>query len=122
MSAEPALYQPDSKVLFLSICSLHKKKGGTPEYSRQESIVSRLSPTLAASLLKKREEVRNLIWSGDVSWGGIDTAELEYNNNLAPGADFGGSADWAEYLPAISRYSGRFYLALGSEGKRKMIE
>ena len=43
--------------------------------------------TLAASLLKKREEVRNLIWSGDVSWGGIDTAEAEYNN-LAPGADF----------------------------------
>ena len=77
MSAEPALYQPDSKVLFLSICSLHKKKGGTPEYSRQESIVSRLSPTLAASLLKKREEVRNLIWSGDVTWGGNATAEHE---------------------------------------------
>ncbi len=28
MSAKPALYQPDSKVLFLSIYSLHKKKGG----------------------------------------------------------------------------------------------
>jgi hypothetical protein len=122
MSAEPALYQPDSKVLFLSICSLHKKKGGTSEYARQESIVSRLSPALAASLLKKREEVRNLIWSGEISWGGIDTAELEYNNNLAPGADFGGNAEWAEYLPAISRYSGRFYLALGAEGKRKLIE
>ena len=122
MSTKPALYQPDSKVLFLSICSLHKKKGGTSEYAGQESITSRLSPTLAASLLKKREEVRNLIWSGDVSWGGIDTAELEYNNNLAPGADFGGNAEWAEYLPAISRYSGRFYLALGAEGKRKLIE
>jgi len=122
MSAEPALYQPDSKVLFLSICSLHKKKGGISEYARQESIVNRLSPALAASLLKKREEVRNLIWSGEISWGGIDTAELEYNNNLAPGADFGGNAEWAEYLPAISRYSGRFYLALGAEGKRKLIE
>lgn len=99
-----------NKVLFLSICSLHKKKDGTSEYAGQESIASRLSPALTISLLKKQEKVRNLIWSGDVSRGSIDTVELEHNNNLAPGADFGGNAEWAEYLPAISRYSGDFTL------------
>lgn len=122
MSSGPAFYNPNSKILFISICSLHKKTGGNRQYFSQESIGSRLSPESGETLLKKREEVRNLIWSGSVSWGGIDTAELEYNKYLAPGPDFGGSENFVEYLPAILRYTGRFYLALGDEGKRKIAK
>lgn len=122
MSDDSVIYTPNSKVLFVSICSLHKKKGGGKKYFSQESITNKLSQEIGRTLLKKREEVRNLIWSGSVSWGGIDAAELEYNNNLAPGPDFGGSADYAEYLPSILRYAGRFYLALGDEGKKKIIQ
>ena len=122
MADNSAVYNPTSKILFLSICSLHKKKGGNEKFSSPKSITDRLSSDIGKTLLNKREEVRNLIWSGAVSWGGIDTAELEYNNNLAPGPDFGGNADWAEYFPAIIRYSGRFFLALGDEGKKKLIQ
>lgn len=114
-------YDPKSRILFLSICSLHKKKGGTKKFDIRKSVISRLSPQIGKSLREKREEVRNLIWSGKITWGGIGTEELDFNNNLAPGPDFGGDADWAEYLPAINRYSGRFFLALGEEGKQKLI-
>ena len=62
-----------------------------------------------------------MIWNGSVTWGGIDAAELDYNCTLAPGPDFGGNADYTEYLPAILRYDGRLFLALGDDGKKKLI-
>jgi mRNA-degrading endonuclease RelE of RelBE toxin-antitoxin system len=114
-------YNPGSSILFLSICSLHKTKGGISNYENKYSLYSQLSPEIGKLLLKRRDEVRNLIWSGKISWGGIGTEELDYNNNLMPGPDFGGDNSLGEYLSAINRYSGRFFLALGEEGKQQLI-
>lgn len=117
-----AYYNPHSRILFISTCSLHKKKGGDKKFYPTESIASKLNPQIGQLLMDTRNSVREILWSGKISWGGVDTAELEYNNNLVPGPDFGGSSDYAEYLPSILRYSGRFYLALGDEGKRKLLQ
>ena len=118
---ENKTYSPDSSVLFVTICSLHKKKGGIQEYNAEQSMMSRVSPETAQNLITSRDEVRSLIWNGSVEWQGIETAELEYNSNLGPGKDFGGTADWVDYLPAIDRYTGRFYRTLGQEGIQKLL-
>jgi hypothetical protein len=53
MMDNSALYNPKSKVMFVLICSLHKKEGGDKKYYSQESIVSRLSTEMGLTLQKK---------------------------------------------------------------------
>lgn len=108
-------YSPSSKVLFLSICSLTKASGGSHEYDSGEAIASELTPRLARKLLWCREQVRNLVGKRpEVTWQGIPLPELEYNESLTRGADFGGDCA-ARYLTAVERYEGRFFLGLGSD-------
>ena len=63
------------------------------------------------SLLKK-DEIR---WSHD-------TNELLLNQKLLKAADFGGEETGALFLPAIFRYTGDFYQALGEEGKQALLK
>ena len=115
-------YRPSSKVLFLTICSLNKAYGGVPDYSEPEAITSILSSWLGNQLLERRETVRQrVVGEAGLEWQAISLSELEFNRNLKDGPDFGGIAS-ATYLPAIHRYEGRFFTALGADGKKAVGE
>lgn len=109
-------------VLFLATCSLNKAGGGERVYDEGATIASVLSPGLKDRLLERREAVRQLV-KGDKSllWQGMPLPQLELNSGLTKGPDFGGRRD-AAYLPAIHRYDGRFLLATGPEGRKKLAE
>ncbi len=113
--------KPNS-VLFLTVCSLTKASGGAPAYDEGLAITSLLPSKLKARLLERREEARRLVrGERDLDWQGIPLSELEFNRDLAEGADFGGRRR-AAYLPAVYRYDGRFFQTLGNEGRRKIAE
>lgn len=121
MSEDPQTkYSPNSHVLIITTCSLHKKQGGG-KYYKNADIGSDIPEESRNFLINTRNTIRNLLWSGQLKWQGLNTSELEFNNNLAYGEDFGGEDPSAKYLPAIIRYDGRFYDALGDEGKKNLI-
>lgn len=113
---------PSSMILFLSICSLTKATGGHSQYLKGASIASELPPKLAERLLKRRNEVRRLVReSEEVDWQGVPLSQLEFNHDLTAGPDFGGRRT-AAFRPAVERYEGRFFQALGGDRKTKLAE
>ena len=113
-------YRPSSMVMFLAICSLNKARGGEPQYDQQDSIVSVLPSEVGGEFLKRREQLRQLVKRAkDLDWQGVPLSELEFNQSLAQGRDFGGDHT-AEYYPALRRYEGRFFQTLGIDGKHKL--
>ena len=115
-------HKPSSMILFLSICSLTKSRGGDARYDATESITSHLPRKLAQRLLKRREKVRQCVReSKALEWQGIPLNQLEYNRDLARGPEFGGRRA-ADFLPALDRYQGRLYQALGPDRKQKVAE
>lgn len=109
-------------ILFLSICSLTKSTAGDTQYLKEASIISKLPPELAKRLLARRNEVRRLVReSGEIEWQGVPLSQLEFNQKLTAGPDFGGRRT-ANFLPAVERYEGRFYQALGLDRKKKLAE
>ena len=109
-------------VLFLTNCSLTKAVGGTAEYDDSQAITSTLPDPLAARFLERRASIFQLVKnSKDFDWQGTPVSDLEFNRELASGRDLGGRHA-AAYLPAIDRYEGRFFQALGTVGKRKLVE
>lgn len=115
-------YQPSSMVLFLTNCSLHKKDGGGREYDESQAITSALPERLRDRLLERRAGVFQLVKNGtDFHWQGTPVSQLVYNRELSSGRDVGGRHA-AAYLPALYRYEGRFFQALGATGKRKLLE
>ena len=111
-----------NSVLFLTVCSLTKASGGAPEYDEGLAITSLLPSDLKTRLLERREEARRLVrGEKELDWQGVSLPDLEFNQNLTRGADFGGRHS-AAYLPAVERYDGRFFQALGKEGRRKIFE
>ena len=119
----PMSYQPSSKVLFLTNCSLTKEiGGGTDYYDEGRAITSALPDDLRGRLLKQRANVLQLVRNAtDFDWQDTPVSELEYNRDLSSGKDLGGRHA-AVYLPALDRYKGRFFQALGSAGKRRLVE
>ena len=109
-------------VLFLTICSLNKSGGGEPAYDEEAAITSVLPQDLKAQLLERREAARQLV-TGDAAleWQGVSLSELDFNRGLNRGVDFGGRCT-AVYLPAVHRYDGRFFHALGADGRKKLAE
>ena len=109
-------------VLFLTICSLNKSGGGEPAYDEGAAITSVLPQDLKAQLLERREAARQLV-TGDAAleWQGVPLSELDFNRGLNRGVDFGGRRT-AVYLPAVHRYDGRFFHALGADGRKKLAE
>ena len=112
--------QRESTVLFLTVCSLTKSGGGDPHYDPSDAAASWVRPELGTRLLARREEVRRrVVEDSTLEWQGVPLADLEFNHGLAHGPDFGGRRS-AAYRPAIDRYQGRFFQALG-EGGRQMV-
>ena len=115
-------YQPSSMVLFLTNCSLTKAVGGGAEYDESQAITSALPVPLGARLLERRASIFRLVKSAtDFDWQGTPVSELEFNRELSSGKDLGGRHA-AAYLPALDRYEGRFFQALGMAGKRRLVE
>jgi mRNA-degrading endonuclease RelE of RelBE toxin-antitoxin system len=120
LSANRAFYQPETKVLMVTICSLNKKAGGSSKYDETQALASKLVRT-RDDLLKARREAFDLLFSGQIKWHGIPLGNLKYNKELRLGRDFGGNIEDVKYLPAIYRYDGRFYTALGRDGRDKLL-
>ena len=115
-------YQPSSMVLFLTNCSLTKKPGGAAEYDESQAITSVLPKSLGDRLLERRTSIFELIKNAaDFDWQGTPVSELEFNQDLSSGADLGGRHT-AAYRPALDRYEGRFFQALGVTGKQRLAE
>ena len=112
----------DGAVLFLTTCSLTKRRGGNTHYDRNDAIAPCLSPELHGRLLARRGEVLDLVRENrELKWQGVSLADLEFNHELAKGEDFGGRRS-STCLPAIDRYQGRFFQALGESGREKVRE
>lgn len=109
-----------SMVLFLTNCSLTKAAGGASAYAEDESIAALLPAKKLQELLERRRAVYQLVKNEpDFTWQGRPVLSLEYNRDLTLGADFGHKHN-AQYLPAIDRYEGRFFQALGANGKQRL--
>lgn len=105
-------------VLFVTTCSLTKAAGGTGTFD-PESVVAATAPRHAESLAARREEVRELVKGANpADWQGVPLKDLDYNRGLVKGVEFGGRKD-AVYMPALDRYQGRFFQALGDAGKAR---
>ena len=55
----------------------------------------------------------------DLELQGNLLSEHNFNRALNKGTDFGGHHT-ADYLPAVHRYDGRFFLALGTDGRKNL--
>ena len=111
-----------SKVLFLTICSFTKARDGERAYDEKSAITSVLSPESKVRLLERREAVRQLVTDrADLELQGNPLSEHDFNRALIKGTDFGG-LDTACYLPAVNRYDGRFFLSLGTDGRKSLAE
>ena len=112
--------QAHGPILFLFPCSLTKSRGGESRYDESEAMTSCVGVDARSRLLERREEVRSLVKENhDLDWQGIPLADLEFNRGLVRGMDFGGRRT-AAYLPAIDRYRGRFFHALGEGGRQAL--
>ena len=115
-------YQPSSMVLFLTNCSLTKAPDGSAEYDEAQAITSVLPNSLEDRLLERRARIFQLVKNAsDFYWQGTPVSELAFNQELTSGPDLGGRHT-ATYQPALDRYEGRFFQALGAEGKQRLAE
>ncbi len=109
---------PSSRILFITLGSLNQAEGGVRKYDEHDSILSRLPTDSKKRLLQTRAQAfKWLKEDRDATWQGVSIAQHEYNKGLVCGQDFGGDDANALYRPALDRFAGRFFLALGPEGK-----
>jgi len=120
MSSVDIPYKPDSKILIITIDSFFKESGGIPEYNPQLSINHDL-PEISKRIFEVRQKIWSLLKKDEIRWP-HDTNELLLNQKLFNAADFGGRETGALFLPAIFRYTGDFYQALGDEGKQALLK
>ena len=115
-------HQPSSMVLFLTNCSLTKALDGVTQYNPGPAITSDLPEPLRDRLLNRRANVFQLVKNAPgLQWQGTPVSELAHNRELASGPDLGGRHA-AAYLPALDRYEGRLFQALGAQGKQRLME
>jgi cytoplasmic iron level regulating protein YaaA (DUF328/UPF0246 family) len=123
MVIRPEEYKPKTNSLFIFICSRNKNDNvdGFDYNLFHEKMTDHLSPNAANYLLKKREDLKKRLI--EISWQNRQVSELTMNHQLVEGPDFGGTAR-TNYLPAISRYTGRFYNenGMGEEGQKNLIK
>ena len=105
-------------VLFVTACSLTKATGGAAPFD-EGATISTAATLHAEQLTARRDEVRDLVKNGETAdWQGIPLKDLSYNRDLVRGLEFGGRKG-ALYMPALDRYEGRFFQALGDAGKAR---
>lgn len=106
-------------MLILTICSFRKRRGGC-RYSADGAVISRLGD--GHKLVARRAKVLSWLQSDPKSrFQGLPLHRVTYNRGLRCGPDFGGEEEAGEYLPAVERYDGRLYRALGDEGKLALL-
>ena len=105
----------EQKVLMVTIGSNNKTEDECLPYATDGSVANRLQyGPEAKSLLKRRREVLAPILNESLHRDGKPLHESLYNTGLVEGPDFGGKAQAGCYLPAVLRFDGRFYRALGN--------
>lgn len=110
-------------ILFVTLGSFTKLRGGEPGYNREASLAAQLSPDKADLLLTKRAEA--LAWLKQESlehWHGVPVANLEWNHDLVAGPDFHGQDGGGAYYPALRRFDGRFFQTLGQPGRLSLFQ
>lgn len=113
--------EPGSRtgVLFVAICSRNKSfEPGSSDYVSGDAITARLSGQKAALLLRKRNDLYNRLL-GEICFQDLPVLERRMNRDIKEGYDLGGTEP-GMYLPALDRYEGRFYSALGQDGKTNL--
>jgi hypothetical protein len=112
-------YNPDSKILIITLDSFFKKSGGTQGYDPLQSICHEL-PDHSKRIIEVRQKIFSLLKKDEIRWEN-DTNELKLNQEFLNAPDFGGEDTNALFMQAIHRYTGDFYQALGSEGKKRLL-
>lgn len=108
-----------SAPLFVTACSLTKEMGGVSEYDGNAAVPAGLAQGQAKALVDRRNAVRELVkGGGDAESQGMRLADHPHNRALARGGDFGGTRR-VEYMPAVDRYQGRFFLALDADSRQR---
>ena len=106
----------DSPILIVTICSRCKKSGGREGYD-----TSSMQKTWASEetqrLRRRRDQVLQRLQACETVRDSLMVKDMPSNRALLRGPDFGGDAS-PEYLPAVQRYNGDFYQALGSVESR----
>ena len=111
---------PQSGVLFLTICSFGKAEEGFPYYRDNDTICARYLPDRRDQITSRRKEVLKILSQGKIFFDKANQKDHPYNQYLASGRDFGGSEE-SFYLPALWRYEGRFYENLKIRGKKAVL-
>lgn len=117
MEIDSSSYKPNTSILFVFIGSNHKNLDPGHSFYDEKASISSYLPSHTEQYLKKvRDEVRVSLDS--LIWQDIKTSKRKMNENLVKGIEFGGRDERARYLPAVIRFSGRFFNegGLGSEG------
>ncbi len=113
-------HNPSSKILFVTLGSLTKLPGGVSEYMERFSITSWAPEETGDLLLRTRAKALSWVKKTKEEWKGASISELDYNQSLVRGRDFGGNDERARYHPALHRFQGRFFQTLGEKGKGKL--
>jgi len=107
-------------VLILAICSNHKQPQGDWGYDPRGSLADIL-PQRGEGLMTRRQEIFRLIKTEKIAGQDRLLREMPYNVQLEQGPDFGGMAT-RQYVPAILRYEGRFFVELGADRLKRAQE
>ena len=112
-------YKPESKILIITLDSFFKETGGRAEYDPRLSIYYDI-PNIKSRIMEVRQKIWSLLHKDQIHWPN-DEDELVINKTLLKAEDFDGEANSALFLPAIDRYTGDFYQALGEKGKKALL-
>ncbi len=116
-------YKPSSPILIITLGSFNKRSGGDSAYKSEEALHSRLPKSYGELLLQTRHKAYKwLTGEQHAEWNGIPLAQLEWNQGLIDGPDLGASNKSAQYLPAISRFEGRFFQTVGTDRRKRLSE
>jgi len=105
------------RVLAVTICSAPKTPGGTGDYAASKSMNSVLPSESWARLLDNRRRAFAMLRDSAAEFMGRPIGQIPVNGALRDGPDLGGRGRGL-YLPAIVRYDGGFYRALGDPNAR----
>ena len=120
MTHETTAAVPDSRVLILVLSSKTQQTGGASAYGDEDTMVARLPENQKAGFIRARRSLWQQMVTAREREHGRSVAEHVRMDGLREGRDLGGEDPGARYLPAVDRYAGRFFMALGDEGREML--
>ncbi|MBA4420762.1 MAG: hypothetical protein C0391_06415 [Anaerolinea sp.] len=105
---------PDSSTLFLITCSNNKNEDiGNNRYAIRSSIINSVDSSSGKRLMAGRKHCYRIIKNSSSMRNGILLRDFGFNHRLNKGLDLGyENLTGVDYLPAIERYTGRFYASI----------